>query len=232
VAAADRKCAAAVGSRDRHRHRSRQRGCGQRIHFDLYASPVVVDPAGARLVFLRDLANPGSARIFDIPAATWSVVPLDGGGDLDFIQGMAWFDACWGQIVVKTNRASEVVTLAALSLRRARSSPRATTRSCGRPPASPAGVWSRPGPRHGFRSRGPCSTTGWVGGRRSRCSVSSSLPLAEPRQLIPHHPHHRLGIKRHPEPRRLGFARTRGPPFLRRLPAAGPSPAALSQSTD
>jgi hypothetical protein len=83
---------------------------GKQSFYDLYASASVVDAVGERLIFFFDEANPGSARVYDIVAETFSSAPLVGPGAAAVAsqQAMAWFDVCAGVILVKTEIGGDV----------------------------------------------------------------------------------------------------------------------------
>jgi len=89
---------------------------GSGSFYDLYASPSVV--AEGRLIFLVDDANAGSARVYDLTAASWSLQPLTGpaASAVASDQAMAFYDACAASIVVKTNASGELHLLDAQTL--------------------------------------------------------------------------------------------------------------------
>lgn len=92
---------------------------GTDSHYDLYGSPSVVDTKNARLIFLRDEANMGAARILSL-AGGWSTAPIggpDGAAMLaDAEQGMAWFDSCADRVFFKSTTAGDLYEIDATTL--------------------------------------------------------------------------------------------------------------------
>lgn len=83
---------------------------GRQSFYEVSGSPLVFDPVQRQLIFFTDLTAPGSARLWSAATNEWTQRPLTGSAAARLVErSMAFYDPCWGKVVVKTNAPDELL---------------------------------------------------------------------------------------------------------------------------